>query len=43
MEELGGRLVLPPWLEGKRAAIEASLPPLREPASATQSEMESRR
>ena len=31
MEELGGRLVLPPWLEGKRAAIEASLPPLRQP------------
>jgi glyoxalase family protein len=31
MEELGGRLVLPPWLEGKRATIEASLPPLRQP------------
>ena len=43
MEELGGRLVLPPWLEAKRAAIEASLPPLREPASATQAELEQRR
>ena len=31
MEELGGRLVLPPWLEGKRAAIEAGLPPLHQP------------
>ncbi len=31
MEELGARLVLPPWLEGQRSSIEASLPPLREP------------
>ena len=43
MEELGRRLVLPPWLEGKRRDIEASLPPLREPGSAPQVELESRR
>ena len=31
MEELGTRLVLPPWLEEQRAAIESSIPPLRNP------------
>jgi glyoxalase family protein len=31
LDELGARLVLPPWLESKRAMIEADLPPLREP------------
>jgi glyoxalase family protein len=31
LEQLGSRLVLPPWLEPKRAAIESSLPPLRHP------------
>ncbi|MCS6869235.1 ring-cleaving dioxygenase [Thermus sp.] len=30
-ESLGERLVLPPWLEGERRAIEASLPPLHPP------------
>jgi glyoxalase family protein len=30
-DELGQRLVLPPWLEPQRAAIEATLPPLRDP------------
>jgi glyoxalase family protein len=30
-EALGARLVLPPWLEPQRAAIEAGLPPLRVP------------
>lgn len=30
---LGERLVLPPWLEGDRAAIENALPPLRLPAA----------
>lgn len=29
--ELGGRLVLPPWLEGSRSRIEAALPELRLP------------
>ncbi|MDQ3674580.1 MAG: VOC family protein, partial [Gemmatimonadota bacterium] len=29
---LGERLVLPPWLESRRADIEAGLPPLRPPA-----------
>jgi glyoxalase family protein len=43
IDELGGRLVLPPWLEGNRAAIEASLPPLRAPAAASQRELEPRR
>ena len=43
MEELGQRLVLPPWLEAKRAVIEATLAPLREPASATQVQLEPRR
>jgi len=36
LEELGGRLVLPPWLEPQRSAIESSLPQLREPEAATQ-------
>jgi glyoxalase family protein len=31
--ELGSTLVLPPWLEPRRAAIEAGLPPLRPPAT----------
>jgi glyoxalase family protein len=35
IEELGARLVLPPWLERNRSAIEASLPPLRDPEPAT--------
>jgi glyoxalase family protein len=43
MDDLGGRLVLPPWLEGNRAAIEASLPPLGAPAAASQRELEPRR
>jgi glyoxalase family protein len=43
IEELGTRLVLPPWLEGKRVSIEASLPPLRDPAAASQRELEPRR
>jgi glyoxalase family protein len=30
-DHLGEKLVLPPWLEPKRAAIEATLPPLRDP------------
>ena len=30
-ERLGERLVLPPWLEPQRAAIEATLPPLQDP------------
>lgn len=33
MEHLGERLVLPPWLEAQRAAIEAALPPLVTPVS----------
>jgi glyoxalase family protein len=32
-EELGTSLVLPPWLERQRAAIEAGLPPLRMPTT----------
>jgi len=28
-EELGSRLVLPPWFETQRAEIEAFLPPIR--------------
>jgi glyoxalase family protein len=36
MDQLGARLVLPPWLEPQRAAIEASLPPLREAEAAAQ-------
>ncbi len=43
IEELGTRLVLPPWLEERREAIEASLPPLRESAAASQRELEPRR
>ena len=35
MDQLGGRLVLPPWLEPQRSAIESSLPQLREPEAAT--------
>ncbi len=31
-EELGSKLVLPPWLESERANLEAVLPPLRLPA-----------
>jgi glyoxalase family protein len=31
LEELGGSLVLPPWLEPKRSQIEAGLPPLQAP------------
>ncbi|MGH7510232.1 MAG: ring-cleaving dioxygenase [Gemmatimonadales bacterium] len=33
-EELGGSLVLPPWLEPERRAIEAELPALRNPEPA---------
>jgi glyoxalase family protein len=33
LEALGERLVLPPWLEPQRAAIEAELPPLAAPAA----------
>jgi len=33
LDQLGARLVLPPWLEPERAAIESSLPPLRQPES----------
>ncbi|HJR16620.1 MAG TPA: ring-cleaving dioxygenase [Gemmatimonadales bacterium] len=36
MEQLGSRLVLPPWLEPRRADIESSLPPLRNPEPAAQ-------
>jgi glyoxalase family protein len=43
LDDLGGRLVLPPWLESNRATIEASLPPLRAPAAASQRELEPRR
>ncbi len=32
METLGESLVLPPWLEAERAAIESALPPLTRPA-----------
>ena len=31
MESLGSHLVLPPWLEARRALIEAALPALRDP------------
>ncbi len=37
IEELGSKLVLPPWLEPSRAQLEAVLPPLRLPAAARQS------
>jgi glyoxalase family protein len=33
-EDLGSKLVLPPWLEPERAKLEAILPPLRLPAPA---------
>jgi glyoxalase family protein len=33
-EELGSKLVLPPWLEPQRSSLEAVLPPLRLPARA---------
>ncbi|MGH7676011.1 MAG: ring-cleaving dioxygenase [Gemmatimonadales bacterium] len=33
LDALGERLVLPPWLEPDRGAIEAALPPLRAPAA----------
>jgi glyoxalase family protein len=36
MHELGARLVLPPWLEPQRAAIESSLPRLRDPEPVAQ-------
>ena len=36
LDQLGAKLVLPPWLEPKRSAIEASLPPLREPEPVSQ-------
>ena len=35
-DQLGGRLVLPPWLEPQRSAIESTLPQLREPEVTTQ-------
>jgi glyoxalase family protein len=35
LDELGGTLVLPPWLESKRAQIETSLQPLRTPEKVT--------
>ncbi|MCW2959096.1 MAG: ring-cleaving dioxygenase, partial [Solirubrobacterales bacterium] len=31
VEELGRRIILPPWLEDQRAAIEARLTPLPDP------------
>ena len=34
MAHLGERLILPPWLEPQRAAIEAGLPPLTMPPAA---------
>ena len=42
LDELGTRLVLPPWLEPNRAAIESGLPPLRDPEPATQASEASR-
>jgi glyoxalase family protein len=32
-DELGKKLMLPPWLEPHRAAIERALPPVRLPVS----------
>jgi len=32
-EQLGRKLMLPPWLEPNRAAIEQAVPPVRLPAS----------
>jgi glyoxalase family protein len=34
VDRLGETLLLPPWLEGRRASIEATLPPVRLPFSA---------
>jgi glyoxalase family protein len=34
LDQLGTRLVLPPWLEPQRDTIESSLPPLRHPEAA---------
>jgi glyoxalase family protein len=31
VEELGRRIILPPWLEPRRAAVEARLTPLPDP------------
>ena len=31
VEELGSRVILPPWLEEQRAAVEARLTPLPDP------------
>ena len=31
MEELGSRIILPPWLEARRAEVEARLTPLPDP------------
>jgi glyoxalase family protein len=42
-ERLGDRLILPPWLEEKRAAIEAALPPLSTAAHAPSREAGERR
>ena len=39
-EHLGEKLVLPPWLEGDRAAIEAGLPPLQMPIAPPQGQSE---
>jgi len=36
LDQLGAKLVLPPWLEPERPAIEASLTPLREPEPISQ-------
>jgi glyoxalase family protein len=36
LEQLGSKLVLPPWLERTRAQIEAALPPLQLPARMSQ-------
>jgi glyoxalase family protein len=41
-DELGTALVLPPWLEPRRAAIEAGLPPLRMPAAGAGTPTEAR-
>jgi glyoxalase family protein len=39
LDRLGGRLILPPWLEPQRSAIEASLPPLRHGRSSATREL----
>lgn len=36
LEQLGTKLVLPPWLESARPQLEAALPPLRLPATVSQ-------